>query len=124
MLGEFGCLISFGAVRRYDTSPRFAKELKELTWLPINPEKEGRATLTINQAAAVLNVSVDTLRLWEDRYGFPAPARTPDGRDEYDGDQMIDLRDALQNSRSVTHAVAEARARRCRTPQYTAYLDR
>lgn len=80
--------------------------------------KEGRATLTINEAATVLNVSADTLRLWEQRYGFPAPARTPDGRDEYDRDQMIGLRDALQNSRSVTHAVAQARATPSRAPQH------
>ncbi len=79
--------------------------------------KEGRETLTINEAATVLNVSADTLRLWEQRYGFPAPARTPDGRDEYDHDQMVGLRDALQNSRSITRAVAEARAARGRAPQ-------
>jgi MerR family transcriptional regulator, light-induced transcriptional regulator len=68
----------------------------------------------------VLNVSADTLRLWEERYGFPAPARTPDGRDEYDRDQMIDLRNALENSRSVTHAVAQARATGSRAPHHTA----
>jgi DNA-binding transcriptional MerR regulator len=68
----------------------------------------------------VLNVSADTLRLWEERCGFPAPARTPDGRDEYDRDQMIDLRNALQNSRSVTHAVAQARATGSRAPHHTA----
>jgi DNA-binding transcriptional MerR regulator len=66
----------------------------------------------------VLNVSADTLRLWEERYGFPAPARTPDGRDEYDRDQMIGLRDALQNSRSVTHAVVQARATPSPAPQH------
>lgn len=76
--------------------------------------------LTINEAAMVLNVSADTLRLWGERYGFPAPARTADGRDEYDRDQMLDLRDALLNSRSVTHAVAEARAARGRAPQHPA----
>jgi MerR family transcriptional regulator, light-induced transcriptional regulator len=68
----------------------------------------------------VLNVSADTLRLWEERYGFPAPARTPDGRDEYDRDQMIDLRNALENSRSVTHAVAQTRATGSRAPHHTA----
>jgi DNA-binding transcriptional MerR regulator len=68
----------------------------------------------------VLNVSVDTLRLWEERYGFPAPSRTPEGREEYDGDQMIDLRNALQNSRSITHAVSEARATRSRVTQHSA----
>ena len=68
----------------------------------------------------MLNVSVDTLRLWEERYGFQAPARTPEGRDEYDCDQMIDLRNALQNSSSITHAVAEARAMRSRATQHTA----
>lgn len=66
----------------------------------------------------MLNVSADTLRLWEQRYGFPAPARTPDGRDEYDRDQMLGLRDALQNSRSVTHAVAAARATPSRAPEH------
>jgi len=39
----------------------------------------------------LLNVSADTLRLWEERYGFPATSRTPEGRDEYDRDQMIDM---------------------------------
>jgi DNA-binding transcriptional MerR regulator len=68
----------------------------------------------------VLNISAETLRLWEERYGFPAPARTPDGRDEYDRDQMIDLRDALVNSSSVAHAVAEARATRGQGPQHAA----
>jgi DNA-binding transcriptional MerR regulator len=76
--------------------------------------------LTINEAATVLSVSADTLRLWEERYGFPSPARTPDGRDQYDRDQMIELRDALQNSRSISHAVAEARATRTPAPQHTA----
>lgn len=69
----------------------------------------------------MLNVSADTLRLWEERYGFPAPARTPDGRDAYDRDQMIDLRDALQSSRSITRAVVEARGAHSRAaPQHTA----
>jgi MerR family transcriptional regulator, light-induced transcriptional regulator len=68
----------------------------------------------------VLNVSAETLRLWEERYGFPAPARSSDGRDEYDRDQMIDLRNALQNSRSITHAVAEARRTRSPATQPTA----
>jgi hypothetical protein len=40
-LGEFGYLTSFGALRRYDSRPRFPKELKELTRLPIHPVKEG-----------------------------------------------------------------------------------
>ena len=66
----------------------------------------------------MLNVSAETLRLWEARYGFPAPARTPDGRDEYDRDQLIGLRNALQDSRSVTHAVAKARATPSRAPQH------
>ena len=68
----------------------------------------------------MVNVSADTLRLWEERYGFPAPSHTPDGRDEYDRDQMIDLRNALQNSRSITHAVAEARAMRRQATQHSA----
>jgi len=84
--------------------------------LPIPLEKEGRATFTINDAATVLNVSADTLRLWEQRYGFPAPARAPDGRYEYDRDQMIDLRNALQNSTSITHAVFETRGKRSQGP--------
>ena len=103
----------------YESRLRFPKGLKESTPAADTSREEGRVTLTINEAATVLNVSADTLRLWEQRYGFPAPARTPDGRDEYDRDQMIGLRDALQNSRSITHAVAEAQATRRHVPRRT-----
>jgi uncharacterized protein YjcR len=37
---------------------------------------DGVRTLKTSEAAAVLNVSPNTLRAWERRFGYPKPQRT------------------------------------------------
>jgi DICT domain-containing protein len=41
--------------------------------------------LSISEVAARTGVAPGTLRMWEQRYGFPVPERTPSGYRRYDG---------------------------------------
>jgi hypothetical protein len=66
-------------------------------------------TLTINEAAAVLQVSPDTLQAWETRYGFPAQSSSRAGTRNYADDDLIALREALPCASSVASAIATAR---------------
>lgn len=48
--------------------------------------------LTIQQLSQELNLGVDTLRIWERRYGFPKPARDSRGHRRYPLEQVDTLR--------------------------------
>lgn len=48
--------------------------------------------LTIQQLSQELNLGVDTLRIWERRYGFPQPTRDSRGHRRYPVDQLDTLR--------------------------------
>lgn len=48
--------------------------------------------LTIQQLSQELNLGVDTLRIWERRYGFPKPTRDSRGHRRYPVDQLDTLR--------------------------------
>src|ERR1700704_1306588 len=66
-------------------------------------------TLKTSEAAAVLNVSPNTLRAWERRFGYPKPQR-PAGRHRlYTHGEVAALRDALQQGLSISSAVSRAR---------------
>lgn len=66
-------------------------------------------TLTIDEAAAVLQVSPDTLQAWETRFGFPAQSPTRAGTRNYADDDLMALREALPRASSVASAIATAR---------------
>lgn len=55
--------------------------------------------LTIQQLSHEVNIGVDTLRIWERRYGFPKPLRDGRGHRRYPTEQLEALRTvrALQN---------------------------
>jgi DNA-binding transcriptional MerR regulator len=55
--------------------------------------------MTIQQLSHEINVSIDTLRIWERRYGFPIPGRDARGHRIYSADQVEELRivKSLQN---------------------------
>ena len=53
-------------------------------------------TLKTSEAAAVLNVSPNTLRAWERRFGYPKPQRTAGKHRLYTHGEVAALRDALQ----------------------------
>ncbi|MBN2644994.1 MAG: MerR family transcriptional regulator [Desulfuromonadaceae bacterium] len=48
--------------------------------------------LNIQQLSQELNLGVDTLRIWERRYGVPCPVRDTRGRRQYPDEQVEELR--------------------------------
>src|SRR5256714_3095918 len=66
-------------------------------------------TLKTSEAAAVLNVSPNTLRAWERRFGYPKPQRSPGKHRLYTHGEIAALRDALLDGLSISSAVSRAR---------------
>ncbi|MEA2390018.1 MAG: MerR family transcriptional regulator, light-induced transcriptional regulator [Solirubrobacteraceae bacterium] len=62
-------------------------------------------------AASMLGVSPNTLRSWERRFGFPAPARSTGGHRQYELAQIEALRQALEELHNVSSAISVARER-------------
>jgi MerR family transcriptional regulator, light-induced transcriptional regulator len=65
--------------------------------------------LKTSEAAAVLNVSPNTLRAWERRFGYPKPQRTAGKHRLYTHGEVAALRDALQEGLSISSAISRAR---------------
>src|SRR3954453_5781630 len=66
-------------------------------------------TLKTSEAAAVLNVSPNTLRAWERRFGYPKPQRSPGHHRLYTHGEVVALRDALAEGLSIPSATSRAR---------------
>jgi DNA-binding transcriptional MerR regulator len=64
--------------------------------------------LKTSEAAALLNVSPNTLRAWEQRFGFPKPARSPGKHRMFTHGEIAALRDALQDGLSISSAISRA----------------
>jgi DNA-binding transcriptional MerR regulator len=65
--------------------------------------------LKTSEAATLLNVSPNTLRAWERRFGFPNPQRSPGRHRLYTHGEVAALRDSLQEGLSISSAVSRAR---------------
>ncbi len=65
--------------------------------------------LKTSEAAALLNVSPNTLRAWERRFGFPKPARSQGKHRLFTHGEVAALRDALRDGLSISSAVSRAR---------------
>lgn len=63
-----------------------------------------------SEAATLLDISPNTLRAWERRFGFPKPRRSPGGHRAYTHGEVVALREALQGGLSISSAVPRARA--------------
>jgi DNA-binding transcriptional MerR regulator len=57
----------------------------------------------------LLNVSPNTLRAWERRFGFPKPQRSPGRHRLFTHGEVAALRDALQEGLSISSAISRAR---------------
>ena len=66
-------------------------------------------TLKMGEAATLLNVSPNTLRAWERRFGFPTPQRTAGGHRCYLHGEVAALHESLAEGLSVAAAVSRAR---------------
>src|SRR5436190_11350847 len=66
-------------------------------------------TLKTSEAASLLNVSPNTLRAWERRFGYPCPQRSAGRHRLYTHGEVAALRDALQQGLSISSAVSRAR---------------
>lgn len=65
--------------------------------------------LKTSEAAALLNVSPNTLRAWERRFDFPKPQRSPGKHRLFTHGEVAALKDALQDGLSISSAVSRAR---------------
>jgi len=65
-------------------------------------------TLKTSEAATFLNVSPNTLRSWERRFGFPRPMRSPGQHRLYTYGDITALRDALLAGLSISSAMGVA----------------
>jgi MerR family transcriptional regulator, light-induced transcriptional regulator len=65
-------------------------------------------TLKTGEAAALLNVSPNTLRGWERRFGYPRAQRPPGKHRLYTQAEITELRDALSRGLSISSAVGVA----------------
>jgi MerR family transcriptional regulator, light-induced transcriptional regulator len=65
-------------------------------------------TLKTSEAAALLNVSPNTLRTWERRFGYPRPRRSPGRHRLYLYAEITALRHALEDGLSISSAVSVA----------------
>jgi MerR family transcriptional regulator, light-induced transcriptional regulator len=65
--------------------------------------------LKTSEAAALLNVSPNTLRAWERRFGFPKPQRSQGKHRLFTHGEVAALRDALQEGLSISSAISRAR---------------
>jgi DNA-binding transcriptional MerR regulator len=66
-------------------------------------------TLKTSEAAALLNVSPNTLRAWERRFGYPRPQRSAGRHRLYTHGEVAALREALAQGLSISSAVSRAR---------------
>jgi hypothetical protein len=65
--------------------------------------------MTISEAAALLNVSANTLRSWEQRFGFPVPQRSAGGHRRFVYGEITALKEGLGQGLAISSAVSRAR---------------
>jgi DNA-binding transcriptional MerR regulator len=73
--------------------------------------------LTTAQLAERTGISAGTLRMWENRHGFPAPARLPGGHRRYSPDDVEQVREVLRlRDEGLSLTAAIERAQQWRRP--------
>jgi DICT domain-containing protein len=91
---------------------------------PANVERGAVKGLAIKDVAARTGIAAGTIRMWEQRYGFPEPERTSAGYRVYSEDDVEALRRVLayrERGLSVPAAVDRARASELATDRPSLY---
>jgi hypothetical protein len=76
---------------------------------PHHTTGQQKRQLQVDDAAAVLRVSPDTLRAWEQQFGYPESAPGGAGERRYAQREVIALRDSLKAGLSIAAAIDKAR---------------
>jgi DNA-binding transcriptional MerR regulator len=98
-----------------DAERNQARPKTQLWWTNVcNLPRVGFATALIwsddlNMRTLKTNVSPNTLRAWERRFGYPKPQRSAGRHRLYTHGEVSALRDALQQGLSISSAVSRAR---------------
>jgi DNA-binding transcriptional MerR regulator len=69
------------------------------------------SAIRTHAAAAMLGVSPNTLRSWEQRFGYPSPRRTEGGHRQFELAEIEALRQAFEETQNISSAVSIARER-------------
>jgi hypothetical protein len=69
------------------------------------------SAIRTNAAATMLGVSPNTLRSWEQRFGYPVPRRTEGGHRQFELTEIEALRQAFSETHDIFSAVSIARER-------------
>jgi MerR family transcriptional regulator, light-induced transcriptional regulator len=69
------------------------------------------SAIRTNAAAAMLGVSPNTLRSWEQRFGYPSPRRTEGGHRQFELGEIEALRQAFAETHNISSAISIAQER-------------
>ncbi len=69
------------------------------------------SAIRTNAAAVMLGVSPNTLRSWEQRFGYPTPRRTEGGHRQFELAEIEALRQAFAETHNISSAISLARER-------------
>ncbi len=69
------------------------------------------SAIRTNAAASMLGVSPNTLRSWEQRFGYPRPRRTEGGHRQFELAEIETLRQAFAETHNISSAISIARER-------------
>jgi DNA-binding transcriptional MerR regulator len=69
------------------------------------------SAIRTNAAAAMLGVSANTLRSWEQRFGYPSPRRSEGGHRQFELTEIEALRQAFEETHNISSAISIARER-------------
>ncbi len=69
------------------------------------------SAIRTNAAAAMLGVSPNTLRSWEQRFGYPNPRRTEGGHRQFELGEIEALREAFAETHNISSAISIAQER-------------
>jgi DNA-binding transcriptional MerR regulator len=69
------------------------------------------SAIRTNAAAAMLGVSPNTLRSWEQRFGYPSPRRTEGGHRQFELREIEALRQAFEETHNISSAISIAQER-------------